>query len=43
MEEANTALDKFRSGELKATAVLMISDDEARKPKHQIDTFQPSM
>jgi propanol-preferring alcohol dehydrogenase len=38
MEEANTALDKFRSAELKATAVLMISDEEARMPKDQRNT-----
>jgi len=26
LEEANTALDRFRSGELRGTAVLLISD-----------------
>jgi propanol-preferring alcohol dehydrogenase len=38
LEQANTALDRFRSGELKRTAVLTISDDEGRKPKNQRNT-----
>lgn len=38
LEEANTALDKFRSGELNATAVLTISDDEARMSNNERST-----